>query len=52
VRDNGTGFDPTVSYSGSGLKHIRDRVFELGGTVNIDSAPGTGTTITVTVPVS
>ncbi|HLW46113.1 MAG TPA: sensor histidine kinase, partial [Acidimicrobiales bacterium] len=52
VRDNGTGFDPTVSYSGSGLKHIRDRVFELGGTVNIDSAPGTGTTITVRVPVS
>lgn len=50
VRDNGTGFDPAASHSGSGLKHIRDRVIEVGGTVNIESQPGTGTTITVKVP--
>jgi signal transduction histidine kinase len=50
VRDNGTGFDPTASYAGSGLHHIRDRVTELGGTVNIVSSPGAGASVTVRVP--
>ena len=51
VADNGTGFDPAAPQAGSGLAHIRDRVAELGGTVDIDSAPGRGTTLTVRVPV-
>ncbi|HEY1624974.1 MAG TPA: histidine kinase [Streptosporangiaceae bacterium] len=51
VRDSGTGFDPSVPHAGSGLAHIRDRVAELGGTVDIDSAPGRGAALTVRVPV-
>jgi signal transduction histidine kinase len=51
VRDNGTGFDPAAAHIGSGLAHIRDRVAELGGTVDINSAPGRGAAITVRVPV-
>jgi signal transduction histidine kinase len=51
VRDSGTGFDPAAPQAGSGLAHIRDRVAELGGTVDIDSAPGRGTALTVRVPV-
>ncbi|HEX8005968.1 MAG TPA: HAMP domain-containing protein, partial [Trebonia sp.] len=51
VRDTGTGFDPAASHAGSGLAHIRDRVAELGGTVDIDSAPGRGAALTVRVPV-
>jgi signal transduction histidine kinase len=51
VRDTGTGFDPAAPHAGSGLTHIRDRVAELGGTVDIDSAPGHGTALTVRVPV-
>jgi signal transduction histidine kinase len=51
VADAGRGFDPAAAQAGSGLAHIRDRVAELGGTVDIDSAPGRGTTITVRVPV-
>jgi signal transduction histidine kinase len=51
VRDTGTGFDPAAPHAGSGLAHIRDRVAELGGTVDIDSAPGRGTAVTVRVPV-
>jgi signal transduction histidine kinase len=51
VRDSGTGFDPAAPRSGSGLAHIRDRVAELGGTVDIDSAPGCGAALTVRVPV-
>ncbi len=51
VRDTGTGFDPAAPRAGSGLAHIRDRVAELGGTVDIDSAPGRGAALTVRVPV-
>jgi signal transduction histidine kinase len=51
VRDFGTGFDPVGPHTGSGLANIRDRVAELGGTVDIDSAPGRGAALTVRVPV-
>jgi signal transduction histidine kinase len=51
VRDSGTGFDPAAPHEGSGLAHIRERVTELGGTVDIDSAPGRGAALTVRVPV-
>ena len=50
IRDGGSGFDPAARSAGSGLAHIRDRVAEIGGTVDIDSAPGRGTTLTVRVP--
>jgi signal transduction histidine kinase len=51
VRDAGSGFDPASPHSGSGLAHMRDRIAELGGTVDIASAPGRGTALTVRVPV-
>jgi signal transduction histidine kinase len=51
VHDTGTGFDPAAAHAGSGLAHIRDRVAELGGTVDINSAPGHGAALTVRVPV-
>jgi signal transduction histidine kinase len=51
VQDSGTGFDPAAPHGGSGLAHIRDRVAELDGSVEIDSAPGRGAAITVRVPV-
>jgi len=51
VRDTGTGFDPAAPHAGSGLAHIGDRAAELGGTVDIDSAPGRGAALTVRVPV-
>jgi len=50
VRDTGTGFDPAARHAGSGLAHIRERVAELGGTVDIESAPGRGAALTVRVP--
>jgi signal transduction histidine kinase len=51
VVDNGTGFDPAAAHAGSGLAHIRDRVGELGGTLEIASSPGQGAVLTVRVPV-
>jgi signal transduction histidine kinase len=50
VRDTGTGFDPAAPHPGTGLGHIRDRAAELGGTLDIDSAPGPGTTLTIRIP--
>ncbi len=50
VRDTGTGFDPAAPHAGSGLRHIRDRVGEFGGTLDIDSAPGRGVRVTVRLP--
>jgi signal transduction histidine kinase len=52
VRDTGSGFDPSSPNTGAGLRNIRDRVAELGGTLDIDSAPGHGTAVTVRVPAS
>lgn len=51
VRDTGTGFDPAAPHPGTGLTHIRDRVAELGGTMDIASEPGRGAALTVRVPV-
>jgi signal transduction histidine kinase len=51
IRDGGSGFDPAARQTGSGLAHIRDRVAEIGGTVDIDSAPGRGAALTIRVPV-
>ena len=52
VDDNGKGFDPEVigKENGLGLKLITERVELLGGTILVDSAPGKGTRVTVTVP--
>ena len=53
VSDNGVGFEPvSVAHSGLGLIGIEERVRELCGTVNIQSAPRRGTTIQVAIPVS
>jgi signal transduction histidine kinase len=52
IQDNGRGFDPHAHYPGHlGLKTMRERAGLFGGRVDIDSAPGRGTAITVVVPV-
>ncbi|MBO0933345.1 ligand-binding sensor domain-containing protein [Fibrella aquatilis] len=49
--DNGQGFDLTQVRAGSnGLLNIQQRIDLLKGTCQIDSAPGAGTTIRVSVP--
>jgi signal transduction histidine kinase len=52
VRDNGAGFDPKQDRVRMSLGHasMRQRVFLLGGKVEIDSRPGHGTTIRAWVP--
>ncbi|MEW6649110.1 MAG: sensor histidine kinase [Chloroflexota bacterium] len=44
VADNGRGFDPAqISSTGFGLKSMRDRLDEIGGQLDIQSAAGHGT---------
>ncbi len=50
VEDDGPGFDPARVSGGSGLTNLRDRVTALGGTLDVDSAPGRGTRITGEIP--
>jgi two-component system NarL family sensor kinase len=55
VSDAGRGFDPAVldvepGEAGSGLRGIRERAALFGGTVRVDSVPGSGTRIEVMVP--
>ena len=47
--DDGKGFSP--EQEGVGLKSVRKRVDNLGGTVNIDSQSGAGTKIDIKVPI-
>ena len=51
VADDGRGFDPDTTSDG-GLLGLRDRIRALGGTVTVASAPGSGTRITASLPVS
>jgi two-component system sensor histidine kinase UhpB len=54
VQDNGVGFDLEEATSsrerGLGLFGMRERVELVGGTFNIDTRPGAGTTIRIGVP--
>ena len=50
VRDDGAGFDPMSVKSGAGLNGMADRMDTVGGTWNIESAPGSGTIVRGSVP--
>ncbi len=53
VRDDGTGFDPaSVAPSGRfGLQTMKERAESVGGNVLIESRPGAGTRVEITIPV-
>ncbi|MET1085783.1 MAG: ATP-binding protein [Arthrobacter sp.] len=54
VSDDGTGFDSKLATCGRrhgyGLRLMSIAVHEAGGTVDISSAPGKGTSVSVTLP--
>lgn len=52
ILDNGTGFaaEGAEPGSGYGLTAMRQRLRQVGGTLEIESAPGEGTTISARVP--
>jgi two-component system sensor histidine kinase UhpB len=50
IQDNGRGFDPQAHYEGHGLQSLRQRAEELKAHLDIESAPGRGASVQVTVP--
>ena len=52
VEDNGKGFDMNNIKEGSGLGNMKDRAEEMGGTYEIHSTPGVGTSIVLTTPIA
>lgn len=55
ITDNGCGFDPSLapapgSVRGHGLPAMRARARQLGGDLTIESAPGEGTVLSVSIP--
>ncbi|GAB3928869.1 sensor histidine kinase [Kribbella albertanoniae] len=51
IRDDGSGFSVAEPSTGFGLAAMRGRVEESGGTVQVESSPGHGTTVQVLIPV-
>lgn len=57
VWDNGTGFDisniDTAEGSHIGIRNVRERIESMcGGTLEVESTIGEGTTVTITIPVA
>jgi signal transduction histidine kinase len=52
VFDDGKGFDPILAKKGSGLTNMEDRFQALGGSIQVTSAVGRGTTVTGAVVVA
>jgi signal transduction histidine kinase len=55
VRDNGRGFDPRqlgpTDHAGHfGLRQMRERILDIGGTLDIHSALGQGTELVISLP--
>ncbi|GAA4037435.1 hypothetical protein GCM10022409_23070 [Hymenobacter glaciei] len=47
VEDDGRGFDPAVASTGVGLRSVQARAHYLGGTLEVQSAPGQGTSFSL-----
>jgi two-component system CheB/CheR fusion protein len=51
VRDDGTGFEDTaLDDAGMGIRIMNYRARIIGGTLDLNSSPGTGTIVTCTLP--
>jgi signal transduction histidine kinase len=51
IADDGVGIHPERRKSGLGLRGIEERVRDLSGTLDIESAPGAGTSLSIRIPI-
>ena len=51
ISDDGSGFDPEAPH-GVGLRSMRERSRAMGGTLEVDSEPGRGTRVQLSIPAS
>ena len=52
VVDNGKGFDVNATSSGNGLRNMRIRARQLNAVFMLESIPGAGTAIELTIPIT
>jgi signal transduction histidine kinase len=52
IKDNGCGLSDTKTVSGNGLKNIKKRAVEIGGSVEMISSPGEGVSLNIICPLS
>jgi signal transduction histidine kinase len=50
ISDDGQGFDMAQDAGGRGLRNMRDRAFQLGARIDIESQPGGGTRVALRLP--
>ena len=50
IRDDGAGFDPEQVNGGYGLRGMRSRILQVGGSMLVRASPGAGTSLSVEVP--
>lgn len=50
VQDNGQGFTPTPGNKGMGLTNLQARATQMWGRVELHSAPGQGTRVSIDIP--
>ncbi len=50
VEEDGSGFDPDEVPTAGGLRAMSERAALVGGTLDLSSVPGVGTTVKVSVP--
>lgn len=50
IKDNGAGMEPGKNTDGIGIRNMRGRVSIYGGSVEIDTAPGKGFILAVSIP--
>ena len=51
LKDDGIGFDFGKKKRGIGIRNIRSRIKKINGSWHIDSKPGSGTTVELTIPI-
>jgi len=51
VKDDGVGIKAATNSHGNGMRNMRERAAKLGGTLDVRSKPGEGTTLRITFPV-
>jgi two-component system sensor histidine kinase UhpB len=50
IRDDGVGFDTDIKAEGIGLKNIRSRIEFYNGNMLIETSPGNGCNMIITLP--
>jgi PAS domain S-box-containing protein len=52
IADNGAGMDPNKKSMGIGLRNIKGRLSIFGGHAEVDTSPGNGFKLTITIPLN